>query len=91
MTPNPRRAVDWAERAADAGSVDAKVDLGLFYYRGYRINDENGDPDDAKTVLPDNSLALLWFGRASQSNNPAAQYNLAYMMERGDGPADSGA
>ncbi|MEI9914989.1 MAG: DUF2610 domain-containing protein [Methylovirgula sp.] len=85
VSPNPRRAVDWAERAADAGSVDAKVDLGLFYYRGYRVNDENGDADDAKTVLSDNSLALLWFGRASQSNNPAAQYNLAYMMERGDG------
>jgi TPR repeat protein/uncharacterized caspase-like protein len=85
VSPNPHRAVEWAERAADAGSVDAKVDLGLFYFWGYKIYDNNGDVDDAKTVLADNSLALLWFGRASQSNNARAQYNLAYMMERGDG------
>ena len=85
VSPNPHRAVEWAERAADAGSVDAKVDLGLFYFWGYKIYDGNGDVDDAKTVLADNSLALLWFGRAAQSNNPRAQYNLAFMMERGDG------
>ena len=85
VSPNPHRAVEWAERAADAGSVDAKVDLGLFYFWGYKIYDSNGDVDDAKTVLADNSLALLWFGRAAQSNNPRAQYYLAFMMERGDG------
>jgi TPR repeat protein len=85
VSPNPHRAVEWAERAADAGSVDAKVDLGLFYFWGYKIYDGNGGVDDAKTVLADNSLALLWFGRAAQSNNPRAQYNLAFMMERGDG------
>jgi TPR repeat protein len=85
VSPNPRRAVDWAERAADAGSVDAKVDLGLFHYFGYKIYNSDGDVDDAKTVLPDASLALLWFGRAAQANNPRAQYNLAIMMERGDG------
>ena len=85
VSPDPRRAVEWAERAADAGSVDAKVDLGLFYFYGYRIVDDNGDVDAAKSVLSDNSRALLWFGRAALANNARAQYNLAMMMEAGDG------
>lgn len=85
VSPNPRRAVEWAERAADAGSVDAKVDLGLFYFYGYKIVDDNGDIDDAKSVLSDDSRALLWFGRAALANNAQAQYNLAIMMEAGDG------
>ncbi len=85
VSPDPRRAVEWAERAADAGSVDAKVDLGLFYFYGYRIVDDNGDVDAAKSVLSDDSRALLWFGRAALANNARAQYNLAMMMEAGDG------
>ena len=85
VSPDPRRAVEWAERAADAGSVDAKVDLGLFYFYGYKIVDDNGDIDDAKSVLSDNSRALLWFGRAALASNARAQYNLAIMMEAGDG------
>ncbi|MGP8232829.1 MAG: DUF2610 domain-containing protein [Methylovirgula sp.] len=85
VSPNPRRAVEWAERAADTGSVDAKVDLGLFYFYGYKIVDDTGDIDDAKSVLSDDSRALLWFGRAALANNARAQYNLAMMMEAGDG------
>lgn len=85
VSPNPRRAVEWAERAADAGSVDAKVDLGVFYFWGYKIVNDNGDVDDAKSVLSDDSQALLWFGRAAQANNAQAQYYLAIMMEAGDG------
>ncbi|QAY95600.1 hypothetical protein CWB41_07485 [Methylovirgula ligni] len=85
VSPDPRRAVEWAERAADAGSVDAKVDLGLFYFYGYKIVDDNGDIDDAKSVLSDDSRALLWFGRAALASNARAQYNLAIMMEAGDG------
>jgi TPR repeat protein len=85
VSPNPRRAVAWAERAADAGSVDAKVDLGLFYFYGYKVVDDNGDIDDAKSVLSDDSRALLWFGRATLANAAQAQYNLALMMEAGDG------
>ncbi len=81
--PAPRRRM--AERAADAGSVDAKVDLGLFYFYGYKIVDDNGDIDDAKSVLSDDSRALLWFGRAALASNARAQYNLAIMMEAGDG------
>jgi TPR repeat protein/uncharacterized caspase-like protein len=71
VSPNPRRAVEWAERAVDAGSTRAKLELGVFY--------------SSNSVLQDYTEALLWFGRAAADNDPAAQYNLAIMMENGWG------
>ncbi len=79
---NPRRAVEWWERAADVGSVDAKVYLGLAYYDGPT---SEGGSDNTKSIMADRTQALLWFGRAAQANNASAQYYLAIMMERGDG------
>ncbi|MGO9007296.1 MAG: DUF2610 domain-containing protein [Beijerinckiaceae bacterium] len=62
----------------------AKYLLGLHYYFGKAFRGENGErtPD---SVVPDQSLALLWFGRAAESGDPSAQYNLAVMMEKGQG------
>jgi len=70
VTPNRRRAIEWAERAADSGSDAAKFDLGWYYFRG---------------VDPDFTQALLWWGRAAADNNPAAQFTMAWMMEHGYG------
>jgi uncharacterized protein len=77
---NPRRAVEALQRAAEAGSNRAKLWLGIFYADG---NPNYGD--DAKAVRQDPALALLWMGRAAESNDPIAQYRLAGLLETGDG------
>ena len=84
VTPNPRRGVEWAERAADAGSDDAKYVLGLFYYYGHQTSNAYGDSLPS-SVRPDYGQALLWWGRGAEANDPRAQYQLAMMMERGEG------
>lgn len=84
VAQNPRRAVEWAERAADAGSDDAKFNLGWYYFRGSRVTNPTGDIVPSNVQM-DYSQALLWWGRAAEDNNSTAQFNLAYMMERGMG------
>jgi TPR repeat protein len=81
---NPRRAVEWAQRAAEAGYNRAKFILGDFYYYGYKITTASGDTSP-NSVQADDTQALLWYGRAAADNNATAQFNLAYMMERGYG------
>jgi TPR repeat protein len=84
VAQNPRRAVEWAERAADSGSDVAKLNLGWYYFRGYKIYNNAGELA-SNSLLPDETQALLWWGRAAADNNPTAQYNMALMMERGYG------
>jgi TPR repeat protein len=68
-----RRGLEWLERAANLGSSEAKLWLGLDFYSG-------------KGGLHDVDLALLWFGRVAEAgNNSVAQAFLARMMERGEG------
>jgi TPR repeat protein/uncharacterized caspase-like protein len=83
VAENPRRAVEWAQRAADSGSDAAKLNLGWYYFRGNKIYD-NGELA-SNSLLPDETQALLWWGRAAAENNPTAQDNMALMMERGYG------
>jgi TPR repeat protein/uncharacterized protein (UPF0335 family) len=94
VSANPRRAVEWAQRGADAGSTKAKLALGLFYLFGYTIPKGSVDSDtnntdvvdtDPNSVFPDPTQALLWFGRAAAENDPTAQYWMAFMMENGEG------
>jgi TPR repeat protein len=84
VAQNPRRAVEWAQRAADSGSDVAKFNLGWYYFRGFRVYNNAGDLASS-SLLPDDTQALLWWGRAAAENNPAAQYWMAGMMERGYG------
>ncbi len=77
---NPRRAVEALQRAAEAGSNQAKILLGVFYRDG-----KPNYTDDSKSILRDPALALLWMGRAAESNDPIAQYGLAELLEQGDG------
>jgi TPR repeat protein len=90
---NARRAVEWAERAASAGSTKAKRLLGEFYLYG-NVRPKTGEEvdsnstteeNDPNSVYPDPTQALLWFGRAASENDPIAQYYLADMMEKGEG------
>jgi TPR repeat protein/uncharacterized protein (UPF0335 family) len=81
--PNPRRAVDWLQRAADAGSVRAKYELGWIYQWGARCYcGEGQSPND---VARDSELALLWFSRAAEAGDTTAQVRVAQIMESGAG------
>jgi TPR repeat protein len=84
VAQNPRRAVEWAQRAADSGSDVAKLNLGMYYFGGYKIYNNAGELASS-SLLPDQTQALLWWGRAAADNNPTAQYNMALLMERGYG------
>jgi len=76
---NPRRAVEWLQRAADAGSLHAKYQLGWIYYRsGYT-------EEESTRVNRDRELALLWFSRAAESGDSDAQVMVAKIMEAGSG------
>lgn len=72
---NPRRGVEWLQRAADAGSNRAKFLLGLTYFFG-----SYGD-SPTTTVAEDEALSLLWFGRIGESADPATKLNLALLMQ----------
>lgn len=76
---NPRRGVEILQHAADAGSVLAKIELGDAYIDGGYAS------DPGQNVNSNLALALLWFGRAAEANNPAAQRAVALMLEHGWG------
>jgi len=82
---NPRRAVEWAIRAANSGSVDAKFRLGWFFFNGRPVSDPQTNEKMPSSLERDFTQALLWWGRAAEDNESAAQYNLGIMMERGWG------
>jgi uncharacterized protein len=67
---NPRRAVEWLQRAADAGSLRAMYWLGWIHQRK-----QKHDPQ----------LALLWYGRAAEAGYSDAQVRVAQITEKGDG------
>ena len=76
---NPRRAVEWLQRAADAGSLRAKYELGRIYQRGARCS--CGEGNQSNDVSRDRELALLWFSRAAEAGDTAAQVRVAEIME----------
>ena len=84
VQPNPRRAIEWAQRAANSGSDLAELRLCSYYFTGKEVYDSSGQLDP--TSLPsDENQALLWCARAASSGNPAAQYDVARMLEGGYG------
>lgn len=76
---NPRRGVEWLEKAAKAGSSRAKYVLGRIYETGR--NDSRAE----NTVGRDRNLSLLWYGRMADSGDSEAQWRLALLMESGEG------
>lgn len=67
---DPDKALDWYERAAEAGLVTAQSDLGVMLLDG-----EAGDPDP-KAALP-------WLMLAAAAGHPTAQFRLGEMYEKG--------
>jgi TPR repeat protein len=89
---NPKRAVEWYQRAADIGANRAKLKLYEIYDSGatQRVKVQFPECRQAKAnasnnVRPDSTLALLWLGRVAQTSNSAAQAYLAEKMEEGYG------
>ena len=76
---NPRRGAEWLQRAADAGSVRASYLLGFYHFNSF-IGQRSFGQDD----LPkDQSLGMLWYGRAAEAGNVDAQLSLAQIMIAG--------
>jgi|GEM_PF-624840 len=67
---NPEKAIDWYERAAEAGLVTAQADLGVMLL--------DGEADD-----PDPKAAMAWLMRAAQAGHPTAQFRLGELYEKG--------
>jgi TPR repeat protein len=66
------QSVQWSRRAADAGSVDAQVDVATAYFLG------RGAPKDA-------ALAARWYRLAAQGGDPGAMFLIASLYESGEG------
>ena len=72
-----RTTLDWLQRAADQGHVEAQFDLGELYYNGNR-------------VVQDYSKAREYFRTAADLGSVAAQLKLGYIYGRGLGiPKDA--
>jgi uncharacterized protein len=76
---NPRRGVEWLQRAADAGSPRAKFLLARVYFLG------GSGATALMSVREDEPLALLWMGRAAEQGDSDAQALLANFMQEGTG------
>ena len=67
---DPDEAIDWYERAAEAGLVTAQADLGVMLLDG-----EAGKPDP--------KAAMQWLTRAARAGHPTAQFRLGELYEKG--------
>jgi hypothetical protein len=86
---NPKRAVEWYERAFKAGADRAKMKLFSIYERGQaqeaKSNCQCEKVHKSNNVNRDPTLALLWLGRAAQTGSSDAYAALAQKMEDGYG------
>ena len=68
----------WYRKAAEQGDVEAQHNLGLMYYNG-------------EGVAEDNAEAVKWFRKAAEQGYARAQYGLGFMYANGEGvPKDYG-
>jgi TPR repeat protein len=79
VQPDPLRAIEWLRRAANAGSDEAKRDLGFVYY----IGGHGVTPD--RNLPADEAQALLWFAQAAEEGDAESQRFLGRMFEDGSG------
>lgn len=66
----------WHQMAAERGNSVSQNAMGSFFYR----------PEIG--VKQDYQKALYWYGLAAEKGGMAAQYNLAYMYDTGEGAAE---
>ncbi len=81
VPPDPARALDLYQAAADQDYADAINDLGFLHYQG------------GLGLAPDPQKALELFERAADLRHPQAQFNFAALIDDGlidrKGPADA--
>lgn len=65
-------AMAWYRRAAEAGSVEAQVEIGTAHYLG-------------RGVVKDPAQAAHWYREAARRGEVGAMYLIASMYEQGDG------
>ena len=71
LSKDPKRALAWYTRAAQAGSTDAQINLGYLYAEG-------------DGVAQDLEAAYAWFYTAQQLDHPLAADNLAVLTAQLD-------
>ena len=69
-----RKAIKWFNKAADQGLAEAQCTLGICYYTGDGVEQNNEE-------------AAKLFLKAAEQGDPQAQYNLGIMYFEGDGVA----
>jgi uncharacterized protein len=81
VDPDPKRALDLYQQAADQDYADAINDLGFMHYQG------------GLGLAPDPEVALKFFERAANLRHPQALFNFAALIDDGripgKGPAES--
>jgi hypothetical protein len=70
--PDFFQAAAWLRKAADQGSADAQTDLGVCYF-------------DGKGVDQDQTTAIMWYRKAAEQGVAVAQYNLGHCYHSGTG------
>jgi hypothetical protein len=66
------QAMLWFRKAAEHGSPDAKLDIGLMYHKG-------------RGVPQDYAQATAWYQKAADQGDYHAQCNLGFMYDNGLG------
>lgn len=72
---NPAKAIEWYERAANAGEAEASMRLGGLYRSGF-LN---------ASMPPDIPRAVEWYRRAAADGHKDAAYSLATIYDNGLG------
>lgn len=70
---NPAKAIEWYERAANAGVAEASMKLGALYQAGV-LN---------VSMPPDMPRAVEWYRRAAAAGHKDAAYSLATIYDNG--------
>lgn len=72
IAKDPQAGAGWMLRAAELGSIQAALNVGVMYESGF-------------VVERDSSKAAQWYRRAADAGLPAAQHNLALLLRTGKG------
>ncbi|NBZ88808.1 caspase family protein [Stagnihabitans tardus] len=83
VPPDPKRALELYQAAADQGFADALNDLGFLYFQG------------GLGLVPDQAKGIEYFQKAAALRHPEAMFNMAGMIDGGflrdKGPKDAAA
>jgi len=88
LTPDPEKAWGWKKRAADAGHLQAQVEVGHAYRQGLSYNSgKNNNNTKMTLVTPDLDHAAHYYQLAAgpKGQHSEAQYQLGKLYLKGQG------